>query len=462
MRIKNILNYILKKIRPQSEFKYNEQKTITSVEGRTCFFTHVPKTGGTSFIVFLDRFYPSQAIHQPQLWWEVGDLIKVRGANYQLFRGHLGGQSCALLSDQQVSCITLLRDPVKLAYSTYQFVKRIKETALHDLVNQENMSFETFMAHPKTQHLVSDRLIHNYCYGYGVDKDSIDFPINEATFPCLRKKFNQGMKQLSDEEKLELSKQFLDQCKWVGILEQFEHAVRLLSFKMTWPPMGGSQKLNTHKKAPEISEQAYEVAMKLNKNDMLLYQQAKEKFSTELHEMYKSLGVSVNDSSELLDHAIDRHYQENHLKVSNTKLLQEVDFDCSHTLLGSQWHRREWSEVDKKYFRWSGPGLNASIDFWLQPAKYEVSVKLVDSVNVQSIDELKMSANGHKVDIKKKGRGQSGTLFFEVNKGHFTNKGLLRMVFHCVEVKAHSDVFGFDDSRLVGVAMSGITIRPKS
>ncbi|WP_154223986.1 hypothetical protein [Marinicella rhabdoformis] len=461
MRIKSILNHILKKIRPQTELKYNEHKADETAAGNVCFFTHVPKTGGTSFIVFLDRFYPSHAIHQPQLWWEVGDLKQVRTANYKLFRGHLGGQSNSLLTDQEVDSITLLRDPVKLAYSTYQFVKRIKETALHDLVVKENMSFETFLAHPKTQHLVSDRLIHNYCYGYGVDKDSIQFPVNESTFPELRKQFNQGMKLLSDDAKLELSQQFLEQCRWVGILEQFEHAVRLLCFKMIWPPMGASQKLNTHKSPPVISDKAYELAMKLNKNDMLLYQQAKEKFNKELQEMYQALGVNSSDAAEILDQAIDRHYQENHLQSNMGSLSQEVSFDCSQVLLGNQWHRREWSEIDQKYFRWSGPGLRASLDFWMQPSDYEVTITLLDAINPQIINELSLDIKGKRVNLQHLGKGRSRKLSFKVNTRHFTDKGLLRMTFHCKEVKTHYSVFGFDDSRLVGIALSDISIRPR-
>lgn len=456
----NITNLLLRKLRPGSEAKYNAKTVSSESSDVSYFFTHVPKTGGTSFIVFLDRFFPSQAIHQPQLWWEVGNLAEVREKNYQLFRGHLGGQTGALLSDKTVKHITLVRDPVKLAYSTYQFVKRIKETALHELVNKENMSFETFLAHPKTQHLVSDRLVHNFCYGHGVDKEAVDFELNENNFPAFRKMASQGMKTLSEPEKLKKSLQFLDDCFWVGVLEQFDHAVRLLSYQMVWPPMGNSQKLNTHKKPPEISEEAYEVAKELNQLDMTIYEAAKERFDSAIQKMYSSLAVGTVNDEEELDRAIDSHYQKNYLRHHNKSLSDGVEYNCAQVLLGSQWHRREWSEIEKKYFRWSGPSNRSSIDFWVNNKNYQVTVDVVDAISSETLDQLAVWVGGKKLAHEWKGRGCKRQLVLTVSKQQIKSNGLLRLEFVVPKVEKHAAIFSHDDERLVGFAFNQINVVP--
>ena len=56
----------------------------------TVYFSHIPKTGGSSFTAILDRFFDVNEIFQPQLWWEVGDLKAVRNKAYQCIRGHFG------------------------------------------------------------------------------------------------------------------------------------------------------------------------------------------------------------------------------------------------------------------------------------------------------------------------------------------------------------------------------------
>ncbi len=459
-KILTVVNMILKKLRPGSEAKYNESTASTGNSDVAYFFTHVPKTGGTSFIVFLDRFFPSQAIHQPQLWWEVGDLAEVRKKNHQLFRGHLGGQSGSLLSNKTVKHITLVRDPVKLAYSTYQFVRRIKETALHDLVVKENMSFETFLAHPKTQHLVSNRLVHNFCYGHGVTKEAVDFEVNEKNFTTFRKLASQGMKQMSEEEQLKKSLQFIDDCFWVGVLEQFDHAVRLLSYQMVWPPMGASQKLNTHKKPPEISEKAYQVAKELNQLDMTIYQAAKDRFDHAIQNMYSSLGVDMDGDAADLDQAIDNHYQKNHLNSHEKKLAESVEFNCSDVLLGSQWHRREWNEIDKKYFRWSGPSNRSSIDFWVKPAAYRVNVSVCDAISEATLDEMEVWVKGRKLQYQWKGRGCKRKLTFDIDKGLINDSGLLRLEFLVPKAQKLGAIFNHEDERAVGFSIDHLSISP--
>ena len=60
------------------------------------YFVHVPKTAGTSFIVLLDRFYPADKIFPHQLWREIKHIDVNCNAQFDLYRGHLGGGGVAV------------------------------------------------------------------------------------------------------------------------------------------------------------------------------------------------------------------------------------------------------------------------------------------------------------------------------------------------------------------------------
>ncbi len=422
------------------------------------FFTHVPKTGGTSFIVFLDRFFPAKVIFPHQLWIEVGDFKQVDKQAYNLIRGHFGGCAIDVLSDKEIKYLTILRDPVKLAYSTYEYVRREQNTALHQFVVAENMSFETFLSHPRTKHLVSDRMVHNLVFGHNYDKSVENMVLTDKSFSQFRKRINKGQKELTNEQRLQISKSFIDRCLWFGVLERYDDAVRLLCYTMAWPPQGQSQRLNVNKIKPVITAEAKATALAQNTLDSAVYEYAIERFNQEYEQMLGALNVAPEIGPTELDEVLDRHYQNNYVDRYNYRLTDHIDYDFSEILLGSQWHRREWNALGQYYFRWTGPGNTSSIDFWMLPNNYRITIHTVDAINKNFLDQLKIDINNKDKSVVERGGGKSRTLQVECQSAEIGANGLLRINFHSQGLQSHKSYFSSDDSRVVGFAVRSIQI----
>lgn len=425
------------------------------------FFTHVPKTGGTSFIVFLDRFFPAKVIFPHQLWNEIGDFKAIDRSAYHLIRGHFGGCAVDVISDKNIKFLTILRDPVKLAYSTYEYVRREKNTALHQLVLSEDMSFETFLTHPKTQHLINNRMVHNLTFGLNYDQSVKSMTLTQNNFAEFRKKMNQGQAALTDDKRMEIAKNFIANSLWFGILERFDDAMRLLCYKMAWPPLGQSQKLNINKIKPVITDQARAIALAQNTLDTALYDFAVTEFNRQLADMLEDLGATDSDDGHAIDQLIDAHYQNQYTDRYEVALKDHVNYDFSEILLGSQWHRREWNALSKSYFRWSGPGESSFLDFWVKPNNYQIEVKVIDAIKPEFLDGIEIFINGNAVEVVNKGQGKSRTLQLDCKRGMIDANGLLRLSFLYQGNENHNQYFSSDDNRRVGFALSSVNITKK-
>lgn len=459
--MKHLINKLWGKLVPSSSEVANHGRFEPNYMPyeKAYFFTHVPKTGGTSFIVFLDRFFPAKVIFPHQLWIDIGDFKTIDRSAYHLIRGHFGGCAVDVISDKEIEYLTIVRDPLKLAYSTYEYVRREKNTALHDLVMQQGMTFETFLTHPKTQHLITNRMVHNLTFGLNHDPAVKELHLTNQTFPEFRKKMNAGQKALTNKSRLQLAQSFLDQCLWFGVLENFDDSMRLLCYKMAWPPLRKSQKLNINKIKPVISDEARTQVAERNQLDNQLYQHAVQQFEEQCREMRTALGANEQTSAEELDDLIDRHYQQNHLSRYRKGCSDGVDYEFSEILLGGQWHRREWNAFDKSYFRWTGPGEQSFIDFWLQRKDYQISISVVDAISTDLLNQLVIEVNDQAVSVAHQGTGKSRTITCHCPAAMIQDNGLLRLQFKSTGLAVHKQHFSSDDSRVVGFAVDRVTIK---
>ena len=457
----HLIRKIWSKLVPSSSERANQPQLAVKhmPYEKAYFFTHVPKTGGTSFIVFLDRFFPAKVIFPQQLWHEIGDFKQIDRTAYHLIRGHFGGCAVDLISDKAIEYLTIVRDPVKLAYSTYEYVRREKNTALHPLVMAEKMSFETFITHPKTKHLITDRMVHNLTFGRDYDPSVKSFDFATDSQAAFRKKMNRGQKDLDNKTRLKLAKQFIDESLWFGILERFDDSVRLLCYQMAWPPLRKSQKLNINKIKPEISDEANNTALSKNQMDVELYAHAVTQFDRSYAAMLEDLGANQDTASEVVDDLIDQHYQKHYTQRYAMALTDGVDYDFSEILLGGQWHRREWNALNKSYFRWTGPGEVSFLDFWVRPQDYQITVAVVDAINADLVDGVQVTINDHVVDVNHEGSGKSRKLLITCPAALIQDNGLLRLQFTSQGLQSHSNYFSSGDHRLVGFAVGGVQIQ---
>ncbi|WP_223789714.1 hypothetical protein [Marinicella meishanensis] len=429
---------------------------IEQFQDSVLYFSHIPKTAGTSFTAIIDRFFPVDHIFPAQLWWDVGSVQAARRAKHQLIRGHFG-VAAALLSEAPLQTITLLREPMALAFSAYQYAKRETNTAVHDLVVNQGMTFEQFLTDDQTRNLTRNRLIKSLTFGWDVDLQNTDITIETKNYRATKRLWNQSRKQWSADDWLAQSMQLLEGGLWFGLVEAFDWSLLMLCHQLSWPPIGPTAKLNRHPEGAEISPQAKAIFQSNNASDLAFYDCAKMKFEQRKAVFCEALGVN-SDDFEAAELKVDKHYRKQSIWARQSPKKHALNYDFSQSLLGQNWHDREWSEAHQSHFRWTGPDTDTVIDFWLAPGRYRLQLHYVNVVSDDFWSDLSLSVNDHELNWALDHHQQHGTLTLDIEP-HMTNEsGLIRLKITNQLMARHHDVFQTDDHRMVGLAVTQITM----
>jgi len=423
------------------------------------YFAHIPKTGGTSFIALLDHYFAEDQICPHQLWRDIGNVQAVKNKNYQLFRGHFGG-AAQLLANQELRYLTILRDPISMAASTYHYAKRDKNTKLHNFINNNELSFAGFIDHRRTRHLVQNRILRSLTFGLDGQLNIEDMEITPNTYRQFKRTINKNKVYSTAEKRLGRLKRFIKDCYWFGILEHYDQSIDLLCYVMGWPPVTKTQKLNVHNKPQEIQPEIKEKLKVLNHYDCKLYRFAQQQFNKNYARMLVDLSLPEDARSEDIKKAIDNRYQSIYASKKTINTKPTYRYTPKEPILGDQWHRREWNPDLKKFFCWSGPGQVSFIDIWVQQKDYMITIKLANVVSHELIKNLDILINSNPTSWSHTSTASSYELKIQCDKEMVLKSGLLRIQFNSTELMVHQDVFESDDSRLVGFALESIAMKP--
>lgn len=413
------------------------------------YFTHIPKTAGTSFIVLLDRFFMQADIFPDQLWREVEAIDKSENESFELFRGHFGGGGVAPLTDRALNYLTLLRDPYALSVSTYQFIKREKNTRVHEIVSQDDFDLEGFLTNSKTCHLINNRMVRNLSFDFIEDPSAQEVFLSDETITSLKPLLAESKKALSPEQRYDRAKSFIDNSAWFGLVEQFDRSMELLCHHFKKPSLGKSQKLNTRPKSLEISEKAHRRIEILNAWDIKLYKHASKVFEQRYKEMLHDLESFRSHPSQNKEDLLDKQYQQNQKYPSSPNC--ELTFDNKMT--GTQWHRRELLTEDDSFFRWTGPEAVSTIDLWVKPSDCQLQLRVINALSAGDLDQMKISINGKPLEWHSDDEGVVRVIAADVPKSHIKPNGLARVEISVAQTLSHQEAFQSDDERLVGVAV---------
>ncbi len=422
------------------------------------YFAHIPKTAGTSFIVLLDRFFNAEHIFPHQLWRENKEIDPSANQSYKLYRGHFGGGGVQVLTARPIENLTILRHPASLAHSTYQFVKREQNTKVHQLVQDADMSFADFLTHPSTAPLVQNRMIRNISFDFKEDPSAQEVFLSAETIEYLQSIINQQGPSIGDDERLERAKYFINKCRWFGLLERFDESLQLLCFVMNWPPVGSTQKLNTFKKNYQLTELEKASLEQVNQQDLALYEYACVQFDEKINAMKIKLEAFRSDSQQSLDDLLDFNYQSYQARHGQ-KTTGDFHYGFSQPLFGSQWHRREIMQPENEFFRWTGPGHQAFLDFWVTPEDYQLSIRIINTTDETVLDNIKITINDKTVPWQTQDQGVVRVLELVCPKELIQDNGLLRLGIECEQMISHSEAFDSDDERLVGIAVHWIKFK---
>ena len=419
------------------------------------FFIHIPKTAGTSFINILDATVDENKIFPAQLWQQVNEKLVAEISQYKLLRGHFGGGSFKLLTNGNPHRLTILRHPQSLSISTYHFIKREKNTAVHDLVVDKKMDLRAFLEEPITAQKINNRMVRHLSFDLQQDPEAQELFLSAQSIKVVSK-WIKTPKTINDEKRLIRAKKALDDCSWFGIQEKFNQSMQLFAYTFTRPPIGKTAQLNAHKPSQDIDNYCINLINKQNTFDLQLYTYAQELFEKKHKDMRLALGHLTN--IECTDNNTDKLLDINYQKNGKYTLMMAVNYDFSNSLLGSGWHRREVAKPENSYFRWTNCA-HTFIDFWVKPQDYKLSVKIINAVSLTHLDELDIQVNNASIPYKfNQNKGVVRILTANIPRSIIKNN-LLRIYFNHNKVLKHQDVFDSGDERNLGIAINWIKIK---
>ncbi len=420
---------------------------------RPLYFAHIPKTAGTTLIPLLDRLVAAGDIYPHQLWRQVSDPAADFN-RHNLYRGHFGGGGVRLLTDRRVDGLTMLRDPVALAVSTYAYVRREANTLYHEQLNRAGMDFSGFLDDARLHALIQDRMVRFLSFDFQRDPSAQAVFLSPHTLAHLKQHNWLSTKRISDAARHRRACRFVRRCRWFGIQERFRESMQLLCFEFGLPPMGAVQKLNVTPQRMELTAAERARVEALNPWDLRLYRWATALFDRRLQRMHKTLHPFRRDVADSTETLLDRR----HRSVPRVRFAG-LEFTMDQPLLGDGWHRRELAQPEGTHFRWSGPGEDSHLDFWLQPGEYRLQLRVINSVDETALQRLRLTVNGQALQWRSDAQaGPVHTLTARVPADCLPSSGLCRLAMHFEPVQTHAEAFASDDQRHLGFALHWVKL----
>lgn len=195
------------------------------------YFLHIQKTAGTTLTSIIDEHFDDESICPDHLWQYLLFTLPRDFSKYRLIRGHFGYGIHRILPKKPVY-ITMLRNPIELSLSLYEFIcltaendpyiKKVhwdKESAFLEILNdsEKQITFEN----TQTRFLSKD-----------LPSSFSNQEINEQN-----KSISSIFSSSVNSSDLETAKQHILQFPFFGLAERFEDSIFLLSYTFCWRPI---------------------------------------------------------------------------------------------------------------------------------------------------------------------------------------------------------------------------------
>lgn len=249
------------------------------------FFLHLPKTGGTSMKIILEDHFLPQTIcplHTYATKDKFEEFPLEIQQQWRLIRGHMRVGSYSPVYrfvTQNPICVTMLRDPLTRVVSEYRHLMRDPNTRHNKTFINPNLSLKEYVTNPQYAFLATNYQVFMVA---GSIRGSIFMDRTLEKGPLL-----------SDEARLALAKQRLEQYTFVGLTEQYEASIELLTYTFGWDTLPEIPHLNT---APsktvldDLDPETYRALVACNELDLELYRFAEELFAERYAQMRAMIG----------------------------------------------------------------------------------------------------------------------------------------------------------------------------
>ena len=235
-------------------------------EGPAVIFLHIPKTGGTTLQHILQRCYRRNQIctfKDANRQSQIEDFKKLatnKREAYHLIQGHLFFGFHRHLPGNSIY-ITLLREPIARTLSFYYYAKSHPDHYLYSSLTNDHVDLRVML---KEGRAMTDEFF------------------NLQTRMIAGEEWNDP-KRPADRAALERAKENLQNRFVVGLTEEFDASLRLMSQRFGWNVKSYTKKNVTRRKPRNdtLDTETLALLREANAFDIELYQFARELFETQ-------------------------------------------------------------------------------------------------------------------------------------------------------------------------------------
>ncbi len=393
---------------------------------KTLLFLHVPKAAGSSFAGSLANRFAATECLSMYYGDDPGDAA-LNDARYVF--GHLP-MSILERFDRPPYTVTIVRDPVERALSTYSYFRALNpedEPAAVRLDRGLERRNEAVRLAKRCSMEEFIRLAPDLAQHY---------------FGNWQARMLGGKDLDRTDERLEDALDGMERCNFVGLAERLDESVAWLACRLGWAELGPLPLTNVSSarlRREHLTAPALEALPELTSVDRELYARAVRLYQRRLIEWRASAAVK-DDSAE----------------IDDARPVSDLRF--GEAIRGSGWLGRERID-DRRHFCWIGHTATARVDLADDRAARSVVVEIAHVLDPAILGTLRITVNGNHVPHRLAESGGAVIASAPLEHRHGRRRPLVRVKLAVDHATRPCDVNPTtSDNRELGIAVQRIAL----
>lgn len=402
---------------------------ISLAPDEALLFLHIPKTAGTTLNAVLDEQFRPAEVRELPSWMDL-PKYDIDYAPYRFLRGHVYYDVRKVLP-RRLRFMTVLRDPVERAISSYEMMRRAPNDPWNPVVRE--MSFADFVMDARTRPLF----------------ENLQTRFIASEFQLRRMADIATATEVRPAGLLDVARERLSSFDFVGLTELLKESIELLFYTFGWFPRPIHENLNI---AP---------TGRLRRDDLPaeILREVTELTALDA-ELHRFAGTLLETRrSEMMHQVLIDRWRWN----QTDRGLGPTSADFSGAWFGSGWYMRE-VHPHHGYYRWIGPDPSATL--WVQVPRasaVEVRFRVIASCTDEILNKLRLTSNGIDIPLELTADPNGGIVF----TGRLPSETLARLsavteLTWVLPYTRHPSSWdpGNPDPRRLGIAVNLVELKP--